>query len=353
MGETIRTPLTEKLGLRYPVMLAGMSGVSHSALVAAVSIAGGIGTIGGLTLKPKVLRKEIAEVKAAFGGKKFPFGVDLAIPKIGGGARKTNHDYTHGHLPELIDIVIEEGASIFVCAVGVPPPWAVEKLHKAGIPIANMVGAPKHVDKALEAGCDIIICQGTEGGGHTGEIGAMALIPACVERCQGKTSRMDGSPILVVGAGGISDGKGIAAALSLGASGVWVGTRFVASTESHASDRHKETLVKAEALDTTRTLIFSGRPLRAFKSEYVAGWETQRKQQIDELCEQGIVPFYHDMKEAERNKTDFNLAASFPLLFGQGCGTIHDVKPAKDIMEEMMAEAIATLRAKSGLIAKL
>jgi len=353
MGETLKTALTAKLGIKYPIMLAGMSGVSHSDLVAAVSMAGGIGTIGGLTLSPKVLRREIAEVKAKFGGKKFPFGVDLAIPKIGDGARKTNHDYTHGHLPELIDIIIEEGASIFVVAVGVCPPWAVEKLHNAGIPIGNMIGAPKHVPKALEAGADIIICQGTEGGGHTGEIGTMALLPACVEKCKGKKSKLDGSDIIVVGAGGISDGKGLAAALNLGAEGVWVGTRFVASKESHGSDRHKEALVGAEALNTMRTLIYSGRPLRTFKSDYVNKWENERKEEIEELCEKGIVPFAHDMQEAEKNDTHFDLAGNFPLLFGQGCGTIHEVLPAAQIIENMMTEAIQVIRGSTKLIAKL
>lgn len=352
-GETIKTALTSKLGIKYPIMLAGMSGVSHSDLVAAVSLAGGIGSIGGLTLKPKVLRKEIAEVKKAFKGQPLPFGVDLAWPAIGGNARKTNHDYTHGHMAELIDIIIEEKAALFIVAVGVPEQWAVDKLHAAGIPIANMVGAPKHVDKAIAAGADIIICQGTEGGGHTGEIGMAALIPACVERCQGKFSRMDGSPILVVGAGGISDGKGVAAALSLGAAGVWVGTRFVASVESHASDRHKNTLVQAEALDTTRTLIFSGRPLRAFKSDYVNSWENGRQDKIKQLCDQGVVPFYWDMEQAEKNNEEISIAERFPLLFGQGCGTIHSIEPAEKIVKDMMAEAIATLRAKTAMIAKL
>jgi NAD(P)H-dependent flavin oxidoreductase YrpB (nitropropane dioxygenase family) len=103
----------------------------------------------------------------------LPFGVDLALPQVGGSARKTNHDYTHGHLPELIDIIIKEKARVFVSAVGVPPGWAVEKLHEAGILCGNMVGAPHHAEKAVAAGMDFVIAQGGEGGGHTGEIGTM------------------------------------------------------------------------------------------------------------------------------------------------------------------------------------
>jgi NAD(P)H-dependent flavin oxidoreductase YrpB (nitropropane dioxygenase family) len=97
-----------------------------------------MGTIGGLTMTPAFLRKEIAEAKELITEKQNPiFGVDLAIPQVGGNARKTNHDYTHGKLPELIDVIIEEGASLFVCAVGVPPKWCTEKLHAAGIPVMN------------------------------------------------------------------------------------------------------------------------------------------------------------------------------------------------------------------------
>lgn len=96
-----------------------------------------------------MLKKEIADLKEHLVDKNLPFGVDLAIPKIGGNARKTNHDYTHGHLDELIDIIIAEGAALFICAVGVPDKTTVDKLHQAGIPIMNMVGAPRHVDLAI------------------------------------------------------------------------------------------------------------------------------------------------------------------------------------------------------------
>ena len=218
----LSTPLTELLGIKHPVMLAGMNAVAHSELVAAVTNAGGIGTIGGLTLSPKALRTEIEQAKALITDKKNPkFGVDLAIPQIGGGARKTNHDYTHGHLPELIDVIIEEKASLFVCAIGVPPAWAVEKLHAAGIPVMNMIGHPKHVDKALGAGVDVIIAQGSEGGGHTGEIATSVLIPSVVDACRGRISPLTGKQVLVVAAGGLFDGRGLAASLAYGASGVW------------------------------------------------------------------------------------------------------------------------------------
>jgi NAD(P)H-dependent flavin oxidoreductase YrpB (nitropropane dioxygenase family) len=122
-------------------MLAGMFVASGPRLAAAVTNAGGIGVIGGLTLSPKQLRVQIADLKAQLNDKKAPFGVDLAIPKIGGGARKTNHDYTHGHLNELIDIIIEEKAKLFVCAIGVCPKEIVDKLHAGGVYVANVSGS--------------------------------------------------------------------------------------------------------------------------------------------------------------------------------------------------------------------
>lgn len=107
-------------------------------LAAAVTNAGGLGVIGGLTLTPKQLRTQIADLKSQLNDKNAPFGVDLAIPKIGDGARKTNHDYTHGHLDELIDIIVAEKAKLFVCAIGVCPKYIVDKLHKGGVFVANV-----------------------------------------------------------------------------------------------------------------------------------------------------------------------------------------------------------------------
>jgi len=161
-----------------------------------------------------------------------PFGVDFLLPRVGGNARKTN-------LAELIDILIEDEVPLFICAVGVPPTWAVEKLHAAGIVCMNMVGLPKHADHALDVGMDIICAQGTEAGGHTGEVATFPLIPMVVDKCKGRMNFF-GKPVAVVAAGGVFDGRGLAASLCLGASGVWVGTRFIASTEASASEQHKK-----------------------------------------------------------------------------------------------------------------
>jgi NAD(P)H-dependent flavin oxidoreductase YrpB (nitropropane dioxygenase family) len=140
---SLTTPLTEALGVRHPVMLAGMDTTSGTEMVAAVTNAGGFGTLGGVAYTPKILREMIAEVKSKLKDPNAPFGVDLLLPQVGGSARKTNTDYTHGNLEQLLDAIIEGGAKLFVSAVGVPPKWAVEKLHKAGVLYGNMVGHPK------------------------------------------------------------------------------------------------------------------------------------------------------------------------------------------------------------------
>lgn len=349
---TLTTELTKQLGIKHPILLAGMNSVSHGDLVAAVSNAGGLGTIGGLSLSPKMLRKEIARMKELLIDKNAPFGVDLALPQVGGNARKTNHDYTHGNLPELIDIVIEEGARLFVSAVGVPPKWVVDKLHAAGIPVMNMCGHPKHIEKALEVGCDIMCCQGSEGGGHTGDIGTSVLIPECVDLVRGKKSKLTGGPVHIVAAGGIIDGRGLAAALSYGAQAVWVGTRFVNAKESAAPKRHKEAIIKANSSDTVRTLVYSGRPLRTLTRPYVTEWEA-KPEEIKDLISRGIVPVEHDMKEKQKSGEKFSFIEMFPFLSGQGAGNIGDVKTAKEIVDDMVGDAIEIIQNSNRLISRL
>merc|ERR1719456_1260367 len=243
--QVIQTPITQLFGIKHPIILAGMGGAAGPELAAAVTNAGGLGVIGGIGYTYDQLKSRLTELKEGLNDKNAPFGVDLLLPKIGDGARATNKDYTDGQLPRLVDLIIEMGASLFVCAVGVPPKWAVEKFHAAKIPVMNMVGAPKHVDYALAQGVDIICAQGGEGGGHTGEVATSVLLPAVADMIKGRVSPLTGKPIELVCAGGISDGRGLAMALSLGASAVWVGTRFVCAEEADARKVHKEGVMSA------------------------------------------------------------------------------------------------------------
>ncbi|THG96750.1 hypothetical protein EW026_g5147 [Hermanssonia centrifuga] len=330
----ISTPLTELFGIKHPVLLAGMNVAAGPELAAAVTNAGGLGVIGGVGYTPKVLRSQIHALKADLQDKSAPFGVDLLLPQVGGNARKTNYDYTKGQLPELIDVIIEEKAKLFVCAIGVPPKWAVEKLHKAGIPVMNMVGHPKHVPKALESGVDLICAQAGEGGGHTGDIPATILIPACVDAVRGHKSPLTGKPVYVVGAGAVYDGRSLAANLAWGAQAVWVGTRFVASEEASAPKAHKDALLSAGYEDAVTTLIYSGRPLRVRRTPYVDDWNNNRQTEIKELTSKGIIPHEYEMEKHPEKSLE---ARTF--LIGRVSSLIHEVLPAKVIVENMVNDA--------------
>jgi NAD(P)H-dependent flavin oxidoreductase YrpB (nitropropane dioxygenase family) len=259
----------------------------------------------------------------------------------------------------------------------------------------NMIGAPKHVKKAIDAGVDIICAQGGEGGGHTGEIPTSVLIPKVCDIVKeiGATSPLTGAPIHVMAAGGIFDGRGLAMALALGASGVWVGTRFVAAKEAGAPPRHQKSVVRepprsrsatmslfpfssrpgkiasesqsmtrflvppvlfcsvchrqveADYDSTIRTIIFTGRPMRVRKNDMIMDWEENRQNEIRELTGKGILPMAKQAEEDAEKELDFQAQMDrLPLLMGQAAGAIEGVLPAKDIMEEMVSTAIATLR---------
>ncbi|KAH7107720.1 2-nitropropane dioxygenase [Auriculariales sp. MPI-PUGE-AT-0066] len=344
-NQVFKTDLTDLFGINHPVMLAGMNVAAGPKLAAAVTNAGGIGVIGGVGAKPDRLQEQIDELKGYLNDKNAPFGVDLLLPQVGGNARKTNYDYTKGQLDELVDVIIKSKAALFVCAIGVPPKKVVDRLHEAKIPVMNMIGHPKHVQKALDCGVDLICAQAGEGGGHTGDIPFSILIPAVVDLCKDAKSPLTGKPVNVVAAGAVADGRSLAAALSYGAAGVWVGTRFVASEEAGAPKMHKDWTVKAGYDDVTRTLIYTGRPLRVFKTPYVMDWEENRQQEIKSLTSRGIIPAEHDVAE----KPEIGAKAR-TFLTGSVAARITDVKPAKDIVDELVHGAAAALQQASKLV---
>jgi len=370
MAAALATPLTKLFGIQHPVLLAGMAGAAGPELAAAVTNAGGLGNIGGVGFTPDALRRTIKMLKDDLVDKNAPFGVDLLLPQVGEGARKTNKDYTGGALPELIDIIIEEKAKLFICAVGVPPKWAVDKLHSANIPVMNMIGAVKHVAKALEAGVDLICAQGGEGGGHTGDVPTSILLPGVVEACRGQKSPLTGEAVQVVAAGGIYDGRGLAMALACGCTGVWVGTRFIASDEAGAGPFHKKRVVSADYSDTIRTTMYSGRPMRVFRTPYNVEMETSRQDVIKQMESMGIPAWIADMdpeklegvnpasvgtlnlsevRTQEELKNGVELSSHERhsrgvFLTGQCAGAVTDIKPAKAIIDEMVIQAVEQIQ---------
>lgn len=287
--------------------------------------------------------------------KKAPFGVDLLLPQVGGNARKTNTDYTNGKLGELVDVIIAGGAKLFVSAVGVPPAWVVEKLHNAGVLYGNIVGAPHHALKAIKLGADLIIGQGGEAGGHTGEIPFSVLIPSLSDTLKGHKSPITGGPVQLVAGGGVFDGRSLAAAIMLGAGGVWVGTRFVVAKESGASQFGKETLAKAGFNDVIRTTIFTGRPVRHFATPYIRDWEENRIVEQRELLKQGKIPLQWEFERLEKEgKTDEMEKIEDQIAFmpmGYVAGMVNKVdQPAGEIVKEIAEEAYQLLKGASSLV---
>ncbi|QMW48311.1 hypothetical protein G4B11_011829 [Aspergillus flavus] len=321
----IQTPLTKILGIPHPVMLAGMGVSAGPPLAAAVTNAGGIGVLGGFSATPDRLRELIHELKELLVDKNAPFGVDLLIPKIGGGARKTNYDYMNGQLDALITVCIEEKAKVFVSAIGIPPKHVIDRLHANGILYMNMIGHPKHVAKCVEAGVDILGAQGSEGGGHTGNIPTGILVTSVAKLVRGVKSKFTGVDVQVVAAGGIVHGENLAAAIIMGASGVWMGTRFLLAKEATVARAFQE----------------AGRPLRIKKTAYVLNWEENRQAEIKELTGRGILPVAHD---AEQHPEDDEILDNIvPYLIGVAAAQIDSVMPARDIVNEVVNEAAARL----------
>ncbi|KAK9458172.1 2-nitropropane dioxygenase [Dipodascopsis uninucleata] len=350
---TITTPITELFSIQHPVLLAGMNVASGPRLAAAVSNAGGLGVIGGYGYSPEMLREQIKEIKKHLNPGITKFGVDLLVPQVGGSARKTNYDYTHGNLNQLVNIIIEEGASLFVCAVGVPPKEIVDEFHKAKIPVMNMVGAPKHALKAINVGVDIICAQGGEGGGHTGSIPTSILIPSVVETVKGYKSSLTGQQVQVIAAGGIYNGKSLAAALMWGAGAVWVGTRFICAEEAGASRGHQEAVIQSDFDGTIRSIIYTGRPLRIIKNPYVLDWENNRIGEIKKLTSEGKIPVEWEMEQYEKNGKKFPEKFedyTFPYLMGEVSAVVKEVKPAKAIVDEMVTEAEQQLQLASKML---
>lgn len=230
-----------------------------------------------------------------------------------------------------------------------PPPEVVKKLHNAKIPVANIIGHPKHAPKAIEAGCDVIIYQGGEGGGHTGDVPLSVLAPRVVDICRGHKSPLTGKQIITIAAGGIWNGRGLAASLMYGSDGVWVGTRFVASVESGAPRKHKEALLTSTHESDIRTIIFTGRPLRVRNTPYIQKWESQ-PEKIKELTSKGVIPVYHDLEHDDEEGTA-EKGISERYLLGKCAAVIDDILPAKQIVDNLVNEAVDAIQGGGKLVA--
>jgi len=309
----MHTRLTEMLGIEHPVMLAGMGGVSYHRLVAAVSDAGGFGTLGAATMSSEQLDTEMGAIRKLT---TKPFGVDLlaALPD---------------RMLEDAERVVQGGASLFVAGLGVPRD-VVKILHDGNVLVASMCGKVRHAVAAVEAGCDFVIAQGTEAGGHTGTVATMPLVPQIVDAV--------GQRVPVVAAGGIFDGRGLAAALVLGGDGVWLGTRFIATPEARGVRGYKDALLHAHEDETVISRGFTGKTLRAIRNDWT-NYVEQHPEDLKPFPEQMTIAVQANALHlgGDENADVDPQRECYPS--GQGVGAIHSLEPAGDIVRRVVDEA--------------
>lgn len=371
----LRTKLCDMLGIDYPILSAGMGptliGEKTGApveLVVAVSEAGGLGVLGGSGFTVDELQTAIREIKKQTDK---PYGVDLLLPKFidsDGGLGQTDatelpltqvlksipkehQDWINKikeemKLPDVeimirrntttmfpkesIRVCIEERVPLFCAGLG-NPGFMVAEAHAAGMKVLGITGNSKNAKRMADSGIDLLVAQGHEGGGHTGRIGTMALLPAAIDAAY---------PVPVLGAGGIGDGRGLAASLAMGCIGVWVGTRFLATNEGGALDVNKQKIVQSTDEGTRVSTAYSGKTLRASYNKYHDIWEHSG---LDPLPFPSQVLISSALLAAfiETNQSEY-----VGGLAGQVSGIIKEIKPAKEVLDEMVDEAVEILTKK-------
>jgi nitronate monooxygenase len=323
----IATPLTTLLGIKYPILLAPMDIVAGSRLVTAVSRAGGFGVLGGGYGEKAWLEQETAKLA----GLSAPFGVGFIT-------------WSLAKRPEMLDIALAAKPSAIMLSFGDPAPFA-PKIKSAGARLICQVQDEATARQALDAGADILVAQGTEAGGHGASRTTIDLVPAVVDLAAGR--------VPVVAAGGIADGRGLAAMTMLGASGVLLGTRFYASQEADGADEAKRRICAANSGSTVRSIVFdlsrnnvwplpfTGRCLVNDHTRRWVGHEVELMQNVAAVAAQYA---------AAKSSGDFDIAA---VIAGEAVGLIHDIPPAAEIVERIATEAEQLLAGRRNSVASL
>jgi len=364
----LRTKICDILGIEYPIIQAGMGptagggrGAAATAeLVAAVSEAGGLGVIGGAGSTPDQLREQIRKVRSLTSK---PFGVDLLLPSnvatlpdqrdgaAGDWRTQIPREYWDAiatlkqqfgipdvvrerpvappriDVKEQMEVVFEERVPVFASGLGNPAPY-VPRCHELGIKVIALVGNVKNARRVAEGGADIVVAQGHEAGGHTGRIGTLALVPQVVDAV---------APVPVVAAGGIADGRCLAAALALGAYGVWCGTAFLATYEANISELQKERILAASEEDTRVTRLYSGKTMRNITNPLIEAWEALNIKALP-MGLQGLLisDLIAGIRQIGREELMMNAA-------GQIAGLIKTLRPAREVVDAMVDGAAEIL----------
>jgi enoyl-[acyl-carrier protein] reductase II len=350
-GTALDTPLRRMLGIEVPIVQAGMGEGARAELVAAVSEAGGLGVLGAAALTPEQLRTEMRRIRERtdrpfgvnlifppeFTGEKSPLAdqadqiLATAAPALREELEEIIHIFEPGFVDRQVEACLEEGASTLWSGLGMPP-RVVDAVHSAGGHVFGQVGSVKQAQRVVDAGVDGVVASGSDAGGHTGYVGSLSLWAAVV----------DAVDVPVLASGGVSDGRTLAAALVLGCQGAWCGTRFLATAEMAVDPRAKQRVVEAGTDDTVVTRVFSGKPLRVIRNEYVDSWRERDSE---------ILPFPLQVFAAEgrgrRGLTRGDVEGG-AVQAGQGLGLIHAVESAGDVVRSMAADALACLERVAG-----
>ncbi|MEJ8787360.1 enoyl-[acyl-carrier-protein] reductase FabK [Dorea sp. ICN-14282] len=306
----MKTRLTEILGLKYPVIQGGMAWVAESHLASAVSKAGGLGLIAAASAPAEWVREQIREVRKHTN---CPFGVNIMMIS-------PNAD-------DVAKIVVEENVPVVTTGAGTPEKY-MTMWKEAGIKVIPVVASVAMAKRMERCGADAIVAEGTEAGGHIGENTTMVLVPQIVDSVQ----------IPVIAAGGIADGRGVAAALMLGAEGVQMGTRFVATNEAEVHENYKQCIIRAKDIDSRVTGRATGHPVRALRNKMTTEYIRLEKEgaSFEELehltlgsLRKAVVD--GDVKEGS-------------VMAGQIAGLIADIKPCKEAIESIVSQAEALLK---------
>jgi len=299
--------ICELLGIEYPIIQGAMAWIADASLASAVSNAGGLGIIASGNAEAEWVRSEIRKTKEMT---QKPFGVNVML--------------LNPHAERIIDVICEEGVPVVTTGAGNPGKY-IPKLKEHGIKVIPVVASVALAIRVERVGADAVIAEGQEGGGHIGEATTMALVPQVV----------DAVKIPVIAAGGIADGRGIAAAYMLGARGVQVGTRFLVAKECTISQNYKDMILKAKDTDTVATGRSTGHPVRVLKNKLAREILSMEKQNIDpaEIEKFGIGTLRAAVKDGD--------VVNGSVMSGQIAGLVNKEQTAKEMIEEMFEEAEA------------
>ena len=308
----MKTRITELLGIEYPIIQGGMAWVAESHLAAAVSAAGGLGLIGGANAPAEVIRNYIREVKAVTDK---PFGVNVMLMSP--------------YADEVAKVIVEEGVKVVTTGAGNPEKY-MEMWKAAGIKVIPVVASVALAKRMERYGADAVVAEGTESGGHIGEATTMTLVPQVV----------DAVSIPVIAAGGIGDGRGIAAAFMLGAEAVQMGTRFLVAKECTVHQNYKDRVLKAKDIDSTVTGRTHGHPVRCLRNQMTREYVKleQEGKSFEELEYLTLGTLRKAVQEGD--------VTNGTVMAGQIAGMVSKEQTCKEMIDEMMAQAETLLGRK-------